>query len=41
LETMVHPGVEYDWDQGQLKQMAEKPPEVVQILCTNPVTSKN
>jgi len=41
LETLVHSGVEYDWDQGQLKQMADKPPEVVQNLRANPVLAGN
>jgi len=41
LEVLVHPGVEYDWDQGQLQQKADTPPEVVQNLCANPVLAGN
>jgi len=29
LEALALPGVEHDWDQGQLKQKADTPPEVV------------
>jgi len=41
LETLAHPGVGYDWDQGQLKQKADKPLEVVQNLRANPVLAGN
>jgi len=38
---MDHPGIEYDWDQGQLRQKAGTPPEVVQNLRANPVLASN
>jgi len=41
LEALIHPGVEYDWDQGQLQQKADTPPEVMQNLRTNPVLAGN
>jgi len=41
LEALDHPGVEYDWDQGQLQQKASAPPEVVQNLRANPVLAGN
>jgi len=37
FEALVHPRVEYDCDQGQLKQKAGMPLEVVQNLRANPV----
>jgi len=41
LEALVHPGIEYDWDQSQLQQKADTPPEVVQNLHTNPALAGN
>jgi len=41
LEALAHPGVEYDWNQGQLKQKADTPLEVVQNLRANPVLAGN
>jgi len=41
LEALDHSGIEYDWDQGQLQQKADAPPEVVQNLCANPVLAGN
>jgi len=41
LEAMGHLRVEYDWGQGQLRQKADTPPEVVQNPRTNPVLSGN
>jgi len=35
LEALIHPGVEYDWNQVQLQQKADTPPEVVQNLPAN------
>jgi len=41
LEALIHPGVEYDLDQGQLQQNADMPPEIVQNLRANPVLAGN
>jgi len=41
LRAPDHPGIEYDWDQGQLQQKAGTPPEVVQNLRANPVLASN
>jgi len=41
LEALVHPGAEYDGDQGQLQQKADTPPEVVQNFRANPVLAGN
>jgi len=41
LETLAHHGVQFDWDQGQLKQKVDESPEVVQNLRANPVLADN
>jgi len=41
LETLANPAAEYDWDQGQLKPMADKYSEMVQNLRANPVLADN
>jgi len=41
LEALIHPGVEYDWNQGQLQQKADTAPKVVQNLRANPVLAGN
>jgi len=41
LETLANQGAEYDWDQGQLKPMADKYSEVVQNIRANPVLANN
>jgi len=41
LRALDHPGIEYDWDQGQLEQKVGTPPEVVQNLRANPVLAGN
>jgi len=41
FEALAPPGVEYVWDQGQLKQKADMPPEVVQNLHANPLLAGN
>jgi len=38
---LAHPGIEYDWDQGQLQQRASTPPEAINHLCANPVLADN
>jgi len=41
LRTLDHPGLEYDWDQGQLQQKADIHPEAVNNLRANPVLADN
>jgi len=41
LETLVHHGAQFDWDQGQLKQVVDEHSEVVQNLRANPVLAEN
>jgi len=41
LETLANQGAEYDWDQGQLKPMADKYSEAVQNFRANPVLADN
>jgi len=41
LGTLAHPGIEYDWDQGQLQQRANTSPEVVNHLRANLVLADN
>jgi len=41
LRALAHPGIEYDWDQGQLQQMSNTPPEEVNHLRANPVLADN
>jgi len=41
LRTLAHPGIEYDWDQGQLQQKTSIPPEVINHLRANPVLADN
>jgi len=38
---LAHPGIEYDWDQGQLQQRTNTPPEVINHLRANPVLADN
>jgi len=41
LETLSHPGISYDWDQGQLRPKVDTPREVVNNLRANPVLAHN
>jgi len=41
LETLANQGAEYDWDQSQLKPIADKYSEAVQNLRANPVLADN
>jgi len=41
LETLGHPELSYDWDQGQLKPRVDTPKEAVQNLRANPVLANN
>jgi len=41
LRTLAHPGIEYDWDQGQLQQKTNILPGAVNHLRANPVLADN
>jgi len=41
LRALAHPGMEYDWDQGQLRQKTGTPPEAINHLRANPVLADN
>jgi len=41
LRTLVHPGIEYDWDQAQLQQKTSTPLEAINHLRANPVLVDN
>jgi len=41
LETLGHPEISYNWDQGQLRPRVNTPQEAVNNLRTNPVLVHN
>jgi len=41
LRTLAHPGIEYDWDQGQLQRRISTSTEGVNHLRANPVLADN
>jgi len=41
LRALDHPGLEYEWDQGELQQKANIHPEAVNNLRANPVLADN
>jgi len=41
LRTLAHPGIKYDWDQGQLQPRTGTSPEAINHLRANPVLADN